>query len=93
MKQYINKLKLLEFAFVAYLLFVVQISNAQITATQMGMYDFKHMQNLTVAEMDGTTDVTVKLQNAVNASRDAKQTLFLPSGTYNICSNIMHYDP
>ena len=89
MKQYINKLKLLEFAFVAYLLFVVQISNAQITATQMGMYDFKHMQNLTVAEMDGTTDVTVKLQNAVNASRDAKQTLFLPSGSYKISAQIL----
>ncbi len=88
MKQNINRLPLFLFSFVMLLVFVTQISNAQITATQMGMYDFEVMQNLTTAEMNGTTDVTVKLQNAVNASRDANQTLFIPSGTYKISAQI-----
>ena len=85
MKQYINKLFLFIFTIVV---FVTPFCNAQITATQMGMYDFKVMQNLTAAEMDGSTDVTTKLQNAVNASRDARQTLFIPSGTYKISAQI-----
>ena len=68
----------------------------QITAIQMGMYDFKVQQTLTTGEMNGTKDVTTKLQNAVNAARNAKQTLFIPSGTYKISSQIlclMTHDP
>jgi uncharacterized protein YjdB len=61
---------------------------AQITATQMGMLDFKVSQNLTVAEMNGTTDVTVKLQAAVNAARTANKSLFIPSGTYKVSNTI-----
>jgi len=89
MNEFINRSQFLKFAFIAYFFFVTQVSYSQITATQVGMYDFKVMQNLTSAEMDGTTDVTTKLQNAVNASRDAKQTLFIPSGTYKISSQIL----
>ncbi len=81
----------------ALLLFGYQISSAQITATQMGMYNFAVKQNLSSGEMDGTIDVTVKLQNAVNASRDAKQALFIPSGTYKVSAQILcimtHEDP
>jgi len=62
---------------------------SQITATQMGMYDFKVQQSLTVSEMNGTTDVTTKLQNAVNAARNASQTLFINSGTYKISAQIL----
>jgi hypothetical protein len=64
-------------------------SFAQITAMQMGMYDFKVLQSLSSGEMNGTTDVTIKLQNAVNAARDTKRTLFIPSGTYKISGQIL----
>jgi len=67
---------------------MTEIGYSQITPTQMGMYDFEIMQNLTLAEMNGTVDVTTKLQNAVNASRDARQTLFINSGVYKVSSQI-----
>jgi len=62
--------------------------NAQITATQVGMLDFKSDQNLTEADMNGTNDVTAKLQAAVFNARDARKTLFIPSGTYKVSGTI-----
>ena len=64
------------------------IIQTQITATQMGMLDFKVSQSLSALEMDGTTDVTVKLQAAVDAARLANRTLFIPSGTYKVSNTI-----
>jgi len=61
---------------------------AQITAMQMGMLDFKVSQNLTVAEMNGTLDVTAKLQAAVNTASLANRSLFIPSGTYLVSNQI-----
>ncbi|MDP4238116.1 MAG: glycosyl hydrolase family 28-related protein [Bacteroidota bacterium] len=61
---------------------------AQITATQMGMLDFKVDQNLSAADMNGTNDVTTKLQAAVNNARNDYKTLFIPSGTYKISAPI-----
>ncbi len=80
----------------AVLIQVCQTSYSQITPTQMGMYDFAKNQALTADEMNGAKDVTRKLQDAVNASRDARQTLFIPSGTYKVSSQIyceMTHDP
>ena len=62
--------------------------HATITATQMGMLDFKIDQNLTASDMDGTNDVTAKLQAAVNNARNAYKSLFIPSGTYKISAPI-----
>ncbi|MEI6752299.1 MAG: T9SS type A sorting domain-containing protein [Paludibacter sp.] len=62
--------------------------HAQITATQMGMLDFKIDQNLTAADMNGTNDVTSKLQDAVNNARNAYKALFIPSGTYKVSNTI-----
>ena len=79
--------KILIFLFVS----VIEIFNpgqAQITATQMGMLDFRLNQNLTESEMNGTTDVTAKLQAAVNEARLANKTLFIPSGTYKVSNTI-----
>ena len=89
MKQITNKISFFALTLFAFLMLGTQISYAVITATEVGMYDFKEMQSLSASEMDGTTDVTAKLQSAVNASRDAKQTLFIPSGTYKISSQIL----
>ncbi|GJM29173.1 MAG: hypothetical protein DHS20C17_18080 [Cyclobacteriaceae bacterium] len=69
---------------------------AQITPTQMGMYDFAKNQALTADEMNGIADITMKLQAAVNTARDARQTLFISSGTYKVSSQIyceMTHDP
>jgi hypothetical protein len=68
--------------------FITIPCQAQITATQMDMYDFRVKQNLSPSDMDGTNDVTSKLQSAVFAARDARQTLFIPSGTYKISAQI-----
>ncbi len=38
--------------------------------------------------MNGTTDVTTKLQNAVNNARNAYKSLFIPSGTYKVSNTI-----
>jgi len=62
--------------------------HAQITATQMGMLDFKVDQSLTSDEMDGTIDVTAKLQAAVDNARLANKSLFIPSGTYKVSNTI-----
>jgi len=62
--------------------------HAQITATQVGMLDFKVDQNLTEADMNGTNDVTAKLQAAVNNAREAYKSLFIPSGTYKVSKTI-----
>ena len=61
---------------------------SQITATQIGMLDFKVDQNLSAADMNGTNDVTTKLQSAVINARNAYKTLFIPSGTYKISAPI-----
>jgi hypothetical protein len=92
----VNKFIAIIILFIIYFTVGLQKSLAQITATQMGMYDFKVQQSLSAGEMNGTTDITAKLQNAVNASRNAKQTLFIPSGTYKISAQIlclMTHDP
>jgi len=62
---------------------------AQITATQMGMLDFKVDQALTAADMDGTNDVTTKLQAAVDNARNSSRSLFIPSGTYKVSDQIV----
>jgi hypothetical protein len=64
------------------------ILKAQITANQMGMLDFKVSQSLTASEMNGTTDITTKLQAAVNEARLANKTLFISSGTYKVSNTI-----
>jgi len=69
-------------------LFEFQTLHSQITATQMGMLDFQVNQSLTADEMNGTTDVTTKLQAAVNAARLANKTLFIPTGTYKVSNTI-----
>lgn len=61
---------------------------AQITATQMGMLDFKIDQSLTSDEMNGITDVTVKMQAAINKARLANKTLFIPTGIYKVSNTI-----
>jgi len=66
----------------------IKPTQAQISATQMGMLDFKVSQNLTSADMDGANDVTTKLQAAVNAASAANQTLFIPSGRYKVSNTI-----
>jgi hypothetical protein len=68
--------------------FITNCVLAQITATQMGMLDFKVDQSLTAAEMNGTTDVTIKLQAAVDKARKANKTLFIPTGTYKVSNTI-----
>jgi len=65
-----------------------QVSYAQITATQMGMLDFKVHQNLSEDEMNGIIDVTEKLQTAVDTARLSNKTLFIASGTYKISNTI-----
>jgi hypothetical protein len=62
--------------------------NGQITATQMGMLDFQVNQSLSTDDMNGTNDVTTKLQAAVDAARLANKTLFIPSGTYKVSNTI-----
>jgi len=59
-----------------------------ITATQVGMLDFQEYSNLTEDEMNGTIDVTDKLQQAVNHARNSFKTLFIPSGTYLVSKPI-----
>lgn len=66
----------------------VTTSKAQITATQMGMIDFQVNQSLVANDMNGTNDVTTKLQAAVDAARLANKTLFIPSGTYKVSNTI-----
>lgn len=63
-------------------------SASDLTATQTGMVDFKVLENLTSADMNGTNDVTEKLQRAVNYARDNTKTLFIPTGTYKISKTI-----
>lgn len=63
-------------------------SASNLTATQAGMVDFKVHENLTADDMNGTNDVTEKLQRAVNYARDNTKTLFIPSGTYKISKTI-----
>jgi hypothetical protein len=74
------------------MLFVVSSVNAfiteNITATQTGMLDFQEYANLTEDEMNGTIDVTDKLQDAVNHARNSFKTLFIPSGTYLVSKPI-----
>jgi uncharacterized protein YjdB len=76
------------FALAAYFMLSIQTGFAQITATQMGMLDFKVSQSLTANDMNGTNDVTTKLQAAVDAARLANKTLFIPSGTYKVSNTI-----
>lgn len=66
----------------------VTTSKAQITATQMGMLDFQVTQSLVANDMNGTNDVTTKLQAAVDSARLANKTLFIPSGTYKVSNTI-----
>ena len=54
----------------------------QITATQAGMVDFKVYSSLSADDMNGTNDVSDKLQQAINYARDQFKSLFIPSGTY-----------
>lgn len=68
--------------------FYFSSTKAAITATQIGMLDFKVNQNLTAGEMNGTVDVTTKLQAAVNNARNSYKALFIPSGTYKISKTI-----
>jgi hypothetical protein len=63
-------------------------TQATITATQMGMLDFTIDQNLSVNEMNGTIDVTDKLQTAVNNARNAYKSLYIPYGIYKISKTI-----
>ena len=81
---------LLAFCFMVLMAGEATINNiqAQITATQMGMLDFTVDQALTGNDMNGTNDVTVKLQSAVDNARLANKTLFIPSGTYKISNRI-----
>jgi hypothetical protein len=76
------------FALAAYFMLLTQTGFAQITATQMGMLDFQISQGLTANDMNGTNDVTAKLQAAVDIARLANQTLFIPSGTYKVSNTI-----
>ena len=70
------------------LFFFVNTTFSQITATQVGMLDFKIDQNLSADDMNGTNDVTIRLQAAVNNARNVSKTLFIPSGTYKISAPI-----
>ncbi|MDP4238115.1 MAG: glycosyl hydrolase family 28-related protein [Bacteroidota bacterium] len=72
----------------AALLFFTINGFSQITATQIGMLDFKIDQNLSVDDMNGTNDVTKKLQSAIDNARNVSKTLFIPSGTYKISAPI-----
>ena len=80
-----NKILILIIVFGIFFIYPIQ---AQITAKQMGMLDFKIDQNLIADEMNGTIDVTAKLQDAVDNARQANQSLFIPSGTYKVSSTI-----
>ncbi|MDP4238117.1 MAG: T9SS type A sorting domain-containing protein [Bacteroidota bacterium] len=80
--------KLLIFIFISGNFLFFNSLQAAITATQMGMLDFKVDQNLTAADMNGTNDVTAKLQAAVNNARNAYKALFIPSGTYKVSNTI-----
>jgi len=81
----LNKIKVLSLLFGC---IFSNVTQSKITATQMGMLDFKISQNLTASDMDGTNDVTDKLQAAVNAASATFQTLFIPSGTYKVSNTI-----
>ncbi|MGF1636574.1 MAG: carbohydrate-binding protein [Cyclobacteriaceae bacterium] len=75
------------------LLYLVMISAlgtiAQPTATSVGMVDFAVHGNLNNNERNGTTDVSTKLENAINHAINQSKTLFIPSGTYRVSKSFI----
>jgi len=81
----LNKIKVLSLLFGC---IFSNVTQSKITATQMGMLDFKISQNLTASDMDGTNDVTDKLQAAVNEASQSGKSLYIASGTYLVSNQI-----